>query len=117
MPQMLKGKGAIKNAKAAQASDSGASAPAKWTRTGAGDESISVEMRPAQRGEWTIFREGIDQGLHPKAASKLMGDPHFEKYRGTSNQWSVRLGGKDRVTFAIDEKSHEVQILQIGGHS
>jgi Txe/YoeB family toxin of Txe-Axe toxin-antitoxin module len=46
-----------------------------------------------------------------------MSNPDFEKYGGTSNQWSVRLGGKDRVTFSIHESSHEVKILQIGGHS
>jgi RHS repeat-associated protein len=113
-PTMLKGKGAIKNAKSA---DGGPGEPVKWMRTGVGDESISVDMKDAQRGEWAIFRDGIDQGLHPKAASNFMGDPDFEKYRGVQNQWSVRLGGKDRVTFSIHEKSHEVQILQIGGHT
>ncbi|WP_131107395.1 RHS repeat-associated core domain-containing protein [Pseudomonas sp. Sample_10] len=117
MPPMLKGKGAIKNAKAAQASDNGASAPQKWTRTGVGDESIPVDMKPAQLGEWAIFRDGLDQGLHPKVASQRMGDPKYEKYLGTSNQWAVRLGAKDRVTFAIHEKSHVVEILDIAGHT
>ncbi|MBV7574071.1 type IV secretion protein Rhs [Pseudomonas sp. PDM32] len=116
-PPMLKGKGAKKNARAALAADGETSAPAKWTRTGAGDESIPAEMKPSQLGEWTIFRDGLDQGLHPKAASTFMSNPDFEKYGGTSNQWSVRLGGKDRVTFSIHESSHEVKILQIGGHS
>ncbi|MGF6556082.1 RHS repeat-associated protein [Pseudomonas sp. S30_BP2TU TE3576] len=113
---IIKGKGARKAAKAAQAGESGPGTPARWTRTGVGDESIPSDMKAAYRGEWEKFKGGLDQGLHPKQAAELMDDPFFKKLGGASNQWTVRIGGKDRVSFAIHDKSHEVQILQIGGH-
>ncbi|WP_223514159.1 RHS repeat-associated core domain-containing protein [Pseudomonas sp. GL-R-26] len=113
---IVKGKGAKKAAKAAQAGESGPSTPTRWTRTGIGDESIPSDLKPAYRGEWEKFKGGLDQGLHPKQAAELMDDPFFKKLSGANNQWTVRIGGKDRVSFAIHDRSHEVQILQIGGH-
>ena len=113
---IVKGKGAKKAAKAAQAGEGGPSTPARWTRTGVGDDAIPSDLKPAYRGEWEKFKDGLDQGLHPKQAAELMDDPFFKKLGGASNQWTVRIGGKDRVSFAIHDRSHEVQILQIGGH-
>lgn len=113
---IVKGKGAKKAAKAAKA-EVKTSEPVKWTRTGAGDADIPADMPSAAKGEWETFKGGLDQGLHPKQAAELMGDSYFKKLGSASNQWTVRLGGKDRVSFSIHDKSHEVQILQIGGHT
>jgi RHS repeat-associated protein len=114
---MPKGKGAIKNAKAAAKADGEPSAPGKWTRTGVGDDSIPVDMKRAQRGEWEAFRDGLDEGLHPKTASERMGDPKLTKLRGGSDQWEVRIGGGERVSFFVDNKNKIVNIKQIGGHT
>jgi mRNA-degrading endonuclease RelE of RelBE toxin-antitoxin system len=33
------------------------------------------------------------------------------------NMWEVRIGGKDRVTYLVDDTDRLVTILEVGGHT
>ncbi|MGF6088484.1 RHS repeat-associated core domain-containing protein [Pseudomonas sp. 18173] len=90
-------------------------ASTKWTVKGPKPRNVS-ELRPAQMQEWEKFKSGLDAGLHPKIAAQRMGDSQFKRFAGTQ-QWQIRLGGADRVTFTIDDQRKLVEILQVGGHT
>ncbi len=78
--------------------------------------SIRSDLSDGAMRDYEVFTDAIGkENLHPKLAAERIGDSKYSKLRGTTNQFEVRIGGKDRVTFLLRRAS--VEILQVGGHS
>ena len=64
--------------------------------------------------DWVMrIRAPINQ--HPKEAAKSS-DMDYEQTNSKMGIFQVRLGGKQRVSFQVNEKDSYVKILEIGGH-
>jgi hypothetical protein len=115
---MVKGKGAKAAAKAAKSGAKADDAPAKWTLKEPKAKNIKANLSDSAMEQYDIFRAGVaDEGLSPVQASQKMGDPKYTLLEKKLNRFEVRISGKDRVTFLVDETDHIVEILQVGGHT
>ena len=114
----LSGKGAGKKAAGmARSSKVSEENVTKWKLIKPEPNSRKVkQLSSSARDNYEAFTDAIDkENLHPKLAADRIGDANYSKLRGTQNQFEVRIGGKDRVTFLL--RQHSVEILQVGGHS
>lgn len=75
------------------------------------------KLTDSSRERYREFKEMIAGGMHPKTAAETLGDMKYTKLRGAKDLFEVRLNGKDRVLFRLDEAKAEVTILQAGGHT
>jgi len=87
-----------------------------WTlnKQGAG---FAGQLPVAVQNKFDAFQNAIHNlGLHPKDAAQWIGDSNFKKL-GNSQQYQIRLSQAHRVTFLVDDVTHTVTILQVGGHT
>ncbi len=78
--------------------------------------NINPDLSDSAKRDYNVFTDAIEkESLHPRSAAKRIGESKYGKLGGTSNQYKVRIGGKDRVTFLLHKAS--VEILQVGGHT
>lgn len=103
-----------------------------WKVKLADPKNISKQLRPAQQHEYDQFKNAIyHKGVDPAEAVRSMGDPNpkflqhhsrnWKDFQGNKvnkvDMWEVRLGGKDRVTYLVDDTDKLVTVLQVGGHT
>ncbi|MCU1763733.1 type IV secretion protein Rhs [Pseudomonas sp. 14P_8.1_Bac3] len=102
-----------------------------WRIKLADPKSISKQLKRAQQGEYDSFKNAIyHEGVNPAEAARHMGDPkptflqsHTKNWKDALgnkvnkvDQWEVRIGGADRVTYLVDDTDKLVTIQQVGGH-
>ncbi|MEA5497716.1 hypothetical protein VB834_03365 [Limnoraphis robusta Tam1] len=74
------------------------------------------QLTKAEQAKFDIFQDEIhNHGLHPKDAAKEAGDTDYKQLKG--NQFQIRLSGRERATFLVDDENEIVTILQVGGHT
>ncbi|HEX2178616.1 MAG TPA: hypothetical protein VHL54_03710 [Actinomycetota bacterium] len=73
-------------------------------------------MPPSAENKWETFKAKVNSGMHPRQAAEEAGDMNYTKLRG-ADQYEVRLSGKHRATFQVDETNEEVIVLEVGGHT
>ncbi|WP_460140397.1 RHS repeat-associated core domain-containing protein [Pseudomonas sp. S2_E01] len=103
-----------------------------WKIKLAEPKSISKQLRRAQQHEYDQFKNVIyHKGVDPAEAVRHMGDPnpkflqhHSKAWKDLQgnrvnrvDMWEARLGGKDRVTYLVDDTDKLVTVLQVGGHT
>ncbi|EJM60157.1 RHS repeat domain-containing protein [Pseudomonas sp. GM48] len=115
---IVKGKGAKAAAKVAKSGGKADDAPVKWSLKEPKGKNIKADLSDSAMEQYDVFRKGVaDEGLSPVQASQKMGDPKYTLLEKKLNRFEVRISGKDRVTFLVDETDHIVEILQVGGHT
>lgn len=62
------------------------------------------------------FMNKVAAGDHPRTAASGW-DSHYTIFKGTDGQGEIRLNGKDRATFSVDEVDKLCTMLAVGGHS
>ena len=86
-----------------------------WDDTRVG--SSYKRLKVTQMNKYRDFRYQVKERFYsPVEAAERIGDANYKKLGG-SNQYEIRLGGKDRVTFTLDNARREITILQVGGHT
>jgi hypothetical protein len=73
-------------------------------------------MPQSAEDKWETFKSNVNSGMHPREAAEATGDMNYTKLRG-ADQYEVRLSGKHRATFQVDEANEEVIVLEVGGHT
>ncbi|KAI1248957.1 hypothetical protein MGN70_010160 [Eutypa lata] len=91
----------------------------RWTWDDTRVGSSYKNLRETQINKYREFRFQVKQRFYsPMEAADLIGDSKYTKFGSTSsNQYEIRLGGKDRVTFTLDTTRRKITILQVGGHT
>ena len=69
-------------------------------KTGA---KVSAELTDADQKKWDSFQNEVRNGTHPKEAATKHRCDDYKALSG--NQYQIRLSGKQRATFLIDEKT------------
>ena len=74
------------------------------------------DLQKAEQEKFDVFQDAIhNEGLHPREAAQRAGETKYEQLQG--DQYQIRLGGKNRATFRVDNQNEVVTILQVGGHT
>lgn len=91
----------------------------RWTWDDTRVGSSYKNLRETQVNKYREFRFQVKQRFYsPVEAARLIGDSKYTGFGSTSsNQFEIRLGGKDRVTFTLDTTRRKITILQVGGHT
>jgi hypothetical protein len=76
---------------------------------------FSAELTDADQKKWDAFQNEVHHGTHPKEAAKKHRCDDYKVLSG--NQYQIRLSGKQRATFLVDEKTQTVTVKQVGGHT
>jgi hypothetical protein len=77
---------------------------------------FSPELTKSDQDKWDLFQNAIQsKHMHPKDAAKSARCDDYKVLSG--NQYQVRLSGKMRATFLVDEKAELVTVKQVGGHT
>lgn len=71
---------------------------------------------------WDTFQDAIhNDGLHPSQAAERVGlVAHRQRadYKCLiGDQFQIRLSYSERATFRVDESTHTVTVLEVGGHT
>ena len=74
---------------------------------------------PAARKNADLFQQYVRDGYSPLDAASMLGSGRKPKQLkgGVAGQFEIRLDNKNRLTFQSDEKTKEVTILEVGGHT
>jgi hypothetical protein len=59
----------------------------------------------------------LRKGKHPVEAAKAVGDSKYTVLNKKTGQAEFRVGGKDRVTFIVDDENHVLSRVCLGGHT
>lgn len=90
----------------------------KWT-VEYRNKKTEKSVQSLEKTSLDVFEKFVDgitkKGLHPKTAAEAAGDTNYKSLKG--NQFQIRLGGKDRATFILDDKAKKVTIVDVGGHT
>ena len=73
------------------------------------------QLEKSEQAVFDRFQNAVKKGMHPKEAAKQAGDTNYKKLSG--DQYQIRLGGKQRATFIVDEAKKVCTIKQVGGHT
>jgi len=103
-----------------------------WKIKLAKPDKIIKQLGKSQQGEYDKFKNAIYHGrVDPSEAARNMDNPYPKMLQSVSkagrdaqgnatnkvNMWEVRIGGKDRVTYLVDDTDRLVTILEVGGHT
>ena len=69
------------------------------------------------QAKWNAFRDQLAKGKHPVEAAKMIGDSKYTVLNKKTGQAEFRVGGKDRVTFIVDDVNHVLYKVCLGGHT
>ncbi|MBF8659896.1 RHS repeat-associated core domain-containing protein [Pseudomonas putida] len=76
----------------------------------------SSGLNDAEQRSFDSFQNAIYHfGLSPKEAAVLMGGADYKLLDKNSQLYQIRLSGKQRVTFRIQDR--QVEIREVGGHT
>ena len=86
-----------------------------WTIEDIPEKKYAAELTDSDEKKWKAFVAEVKKG----ADSKTADEPHrlSDCKKLTSSKYQVRLSGKQRATFALDDKAQKVKVLQVGGHT
>jgi mRNA-degrading endonuclease RelE of RelBE toxin-antitoxin system len=74
------------------------------------------QLTPAEQAKFDIFQNAIaNRGFSPSEAAGEAGNTDYKRLQG--NQYQIRLSQGNRATFTVDNNTHVVKILQVGGHT
>ena len=77
---------------------------------------FSDELTDSDQKKWDAFQNAIhNKHLHPKEAAKAARCDDYKVLSGS--QYQIRLSGKMRATFLVDEDKEVVTVKQVGGHT
>ncbi|MCL4205419.1 MAG: hypothetical protein KJ000_23300 [Pirellulaceae bacterium] len=77
---------------------------------------FSPELTSSDQTKWDAFQNAIhNKHMHPKDAAEAARCDQYKKLTG--NQFQIRLSGKMRATFLVDESKEVVTVKQVGGHT
>ena len=127
------GQGTSRSARAATAGmDDAFRGNGPWKIKLAKPDKIIKQLGKSQQGEYDKFKNAIYHGgVDPSEAARNMDNPYPKMLQSVSkagrdaqgnatnkvNMWEVRIGGKDRVTYLVDDTDRLVTILEVGGHT
>ena len=78
--------------------------------------AFSKELTASDQTKWDAFQNAIhNKKMHPKDAATAARCDDYKVLSG--NQYQIRLSGKMRATFLVDEKAQLVTVKQVGGHT
>ena len=78
--------------------------------------TFSDELTSSDQTKWDAFQNAIhNKHMHPKDAAEAARCDQYKKLTG--NQYQIRLSGKMRATFLVDETKELVTVKQVGGHT
>jgi hypothetical protein len=69
------------------------------------------------QAKWNEFMDQLRKGKHPVEAAKAVGDSKYTVLNKKTGQAEFRVGGKDRVTFIVDDENHVLSRVCLGGHT
>ena len=73
-------------------------------------------IAPHQK-KWNDFMDQLSKGRTPKEAADRIGDSKFTVLDKKTGQAEIRLGGKHRAAFVMDETNKKLTQVQLGGHT
>ena len=77
---------------------------------------FSDELTDSDQKKWDAFQNAIhNKKMHPKDAATAARCDQYKQLTG--NQYQIRLSGKMRATFLVDEDKEVVTVKQVGGHT
>ncbi|MEH1840034.1 MAG: mannan-binding lectin [Nostoc sp.] len=78
--------------------------------------AVFNHLNDAEQRKFDTFQNAINnRGLSAKDAAHEIGDSDYKKLQG--NQYQIRLSRNNRVTFLVEDDTHIVKILIVGGHT
>lgn len=75
-----------------------------------------AEISNSEQAKFDEWQNAVNNdGTHPKTAAE---NARCDDYKNLSgNEFQIRLGGKNRVVFEVDDENEVVTVLQVGGHT
>lgn len=76
-----------------------------------------IPLQPSEQLNLNTFMNAVRAGVHPRQAASSW-DSKYTEFKGQAvRQGEIRLGGKNRAAFFIDDATQVVTMTAVGGHS
>ena len=77
-----------------------------------------TQLTNPEQKNFDIFQNAIaSQGMSARDAAAKIRSADFKVLNKKTGQYQIRLSQANRATFLIDNTTHTVKILQVGGHT